>query len=502
MYGCDKSRPYTGTRDFVALLIYYTTGVDACAPMSPISGVAISQKLKLMTKAKKQTNKQMLTREEFMSRAPVPEYEQHYKIPANWVWTRLHEVVSPSFEKFNNFSKEGDTTYIGLEHIEKDAGITGCGSASSVKSLKNVFVKGDILYGKLRPYLNKHDIADFDGICSTDILVFKPRPIAFIKLVNYYLDTDKFIEYAISNSRGINLPRVAQAIILQMPFPLPPLAEQQRIVERIESLFEKLDRAKELAQSAIDSFEVRKAAIMHKAFTGELLGLKHIKTVSLLKISDDIRIGPFGTILHAEDYVLDGIPVINPKHIREQKIYPQANVSISEEKARELASYVLRENDIILGRRGEMGRAAPVSVKESGWLCGTGSMLIRLKPGFIASFYSQIISSQKALEYLEQNAVGSTMKNLNERIVSSIPVPLFSLPEQHEIVRILDSMLDKERRARELYDVIEKIGLMKKAILARAFRGKLGTNDPADMEAPDMGAQASLGARASSPAYK
>ena len=220
----------------------------------------------MMPKAKEQA----LTQEERPAQVMVPESEQLYKVPGNWEWTRLGNAVKTSDIKFNDFENSDGIKYVGLEHMEKDAGIISFGNASDVKSLKNAFSKGDLLYGKLRPYLNKHDIADFDGICSTDILVFKPITQVMIRLVDYYFNTDSFLEYAVSNSKGINLPRVSQDVILNIPFPLPPLPEQQRIVERIENLFSKLDRALYLVQSALDSFENRKAAILHKAFTGEL----------------------------------------------------------------------------------------------------------------------------------------------------------------------------------------------------------------------------------------
>ena len=212
---------------------------------------------------------QGLTPEEKLAQALVPMEEQPYRIPENWCWTRLFGVIVSSDEKTEEFSNL-ELKYVGLENLEKDGGIIGYGSPEGIKSMKNVFHAGQILYGKLRPYLNKHDIATFDGICSTDILVFSTREPALPQIVNYYFNQSKFIEYVVGNSKGINLPRVSENVILNAVFPLPPLAEQQRIVDRIESIFAKLDEAKEKAQAVVDGFEVRKAAILYKAFSGEL----------------------------------------------------------------------------------------------------------------------------------------------------------------------------------------------------------------------------------------
>ena len=158
----------------------------------------------------------------------------------------------------------------------------------------------------------------------------------------------------IEKGKGGAQPNISQIILKQHPIPLPPLSEQQRIVERIEELFAKLDEAKERLQEVADSFAVRKAAILHKAFTGELIGKQVTELVPLENLVDLIKIGPFGSSLHESDYIENGIPLVNPKHIVQQRIVPQSKISISDEKAEELSSYKLKENDIVIGRRGEM----------------------------------------------------------------------------------------------------------------------------------------------------
>lgn len=429
--------------------------------------------------------KTALTIEERLQQALVPAEEQPYEVPENWVWVRLGAVCNASKEKSNDFSN--DIKYIGLEHLEKDQGIVGFSSADKVKSTKNAFKKGQILYGRLRPYLNKHDICSFDGVCSTDILVFEASNLVSNVLVDKFLNLPFFIDYVVSNSKGINLPRVSEETVLNTTFPLPPLSEQQRIVERIEELFAKLDEAKERLQEVADSFVVRKAAILHKAFTGELIGKKIEQLVPLESLVDLIKIGPFGSALHESDYIENGIPLVNPKHIVQQHIVPQSKISISEEKAEELSSYRLKANDIVLGRRGEMGRCAPVSAREENWICGTGSMIIRLKEEYDARLYSLILGSQATVTYLENSAVGSTLKNLNEKIVRKIPVPQFDIEEQHEIVRLIDDLLARERAAKQATEqALASIDLMKKSILARAFRGELGTNKASEASALEL----------------
>lgn len=436
--------------------------------------------------------KETLTPEERLQAALVPESEQPYKVPGNWCWCLLGKVVfirrgaSPrpikayitENEDGVNWIKIGDTN--GGKYITYvNEKITDTGAQKSVFVEEGtLLLSNSMSFG--RPYILKVKGCIHDGW-----LALTPSEVIDKEYLYYALLASEwyFEQVAVGTAvRNLNSERVAGT-----PLPLPPLPEQQRIVDRIESLFAKLDEAKQKAQDALDSFETRKAAILHKAFTGELIGKHSAATTTLEEITTCIRIGPFGSALHKEDYILGGVPVVNPKHIVQQKIVPEEKTTVSVLKAEELSSYILQKNDIILGRRGDMGRSAPVTDLETGWLCGTGSMIIRLKSGYNAKFYSQIIASQAAVRYLEENSVGSTMKNLNEKVVRLLPIPDFTVDEQLEIVRILDNLLAKEQQAKEVAEkVLEQIDLIKKAILARAFRGELGTNDPSEENAKEL----------------
>lgn len=186
-----------------------------------------------------------------------------------WQKKLLGDVLITSKEKTDDFSAK-DLKYVGLENIEKDTGKISFQAADEVKSTKNIFHAGDLLYGKLRPYLNKHAIADFDGICSTDILVFKVKEQAEIKFIDYFLSLPTFIEYAVANSKGINLPRVSEKIILNAEIFLPPLEEQKEIVRILDDLLAKEQRTKELAIKILGRVELMKKSIFARAFRGEL----------------------------------------------------------------------------------------------------------------------------------------------------------------------------------------------------------------------------------------
>ena len=452
-----------------------------------------------MARGKK--NEVTLTPEEKLAQALVPDWEQPYKVPRNWCWVKLSSLSSliskgttPTGGK-TAYVPEG-VHFLRVENINDDGTISHDNIACVTEEMHTGFLR--------RSMLEKRDIlVSIAGtlgktgiVQETDLPLNSNQAVAFIRLKTEAID-ERYIKNVIDNpiaqelllgkTKVTSIPNLTLEIIGDCPIPLAPTAEQQRIVDRIEYLFTKLDEAKEKAQSVLDSFETRKAAILHKAFTGELIGKDKPEEACLESIVETIRIGPFGSALHKEDYVLNGVPVVNPKHITGQQIIPEDKVTISYEKAEELASYKLKENDIVLGRRGEMGRSAPVAKEQAGWICGTGSMIIRLKQGYDAAFYSQIIASQPVVQYLEENSVGSTLKNLNEKIVRNLPISNFSLTEQKRTIEILNSILLKEQQAKEAAEaVLEKIDLLKKSILARAFRGELGTNDPTEESALEL----------------
>lgn len=277
-------------------------------------------------------------------------------------------------------------------------------------------------------------------------------------------------KYALLNTKkkGTGTPHLDANILNQQKLVVPSLEEQKRVVAQIEELFSELDNGVETLQKTKQQLAVYRQAVLKEAFDFET------DTVEISSIVEDIRIGPFGTALHKEDYIDGGIPVINPQHIKQNAIIPSSKTTISEAKASELASYRLKANDIIMGRRGEMGRTAAITEKESGWICGTGSIRFRLKSEFDAEFYAQILSSPSVVHYLEENATGTTMKNLNEEIVKHIPVPKITRQQQIDINSTLEATLSVCDSIEKTVDItLQQAEAIRQSILKKAFEGEL-----------------------------
>lgn len=196
---------------------------------------------------------------------------------------------------------------------------------------------------------------------------------------------------------------------------VPSIREQDNVAEVLTKL-EKLILLREEELKSLD--KIIKARFV-EMFGDPVSNPYGYDKVALSDLAD-IKIGPFGSLLHKEDYIVGGHPLLNPSHIVDGRISPDNKLTISDEKYKELSAYQLKTGDVVMGRRGEMGRCAVVS--EEGFLCGTGSILIRTKGDVTADYIQKTISFPSFKKTIEDMAVGQTMPNLNVPIVSSFEI--------------------------------------------------------------------------------
>ena len=181
------------------------------------------------------------------------------------------------------------------------------------------------------------------------------------------------------------------------------------------------------------------------------------------------RTGPFGTALHKSDYTNDGIPVVNPMHIVDGGIEPTRTMTITEQAANNLAEFRLKAGEIVIGRRGDMGRCAVVQTLQTGWLCGTGSMIIRCENGADAEFLQRVLSSPQAISAIEDASVGTTMINLNQGTLAGLKIQLPPLPEQRAIATALS---DADALLGGLERLIAKKRDLKQAAMQQLLTGQ------------------------------
>ena len=440
--------------------------------------------------------KTALTIEERLQQALMPAEEQPYEVPENWVWVRLESVASwgsggtPSrkHEEYYN----GDILWIKTGELnngwiyDTEEKITDEGLK---KSSAKLFPPYSVLIAMYGATIGKVAILGVPATTNQACACAVCNQSLLYMYLFYYCISQKNV--FIEKGKGGAQPNISQIILKQHPIPLPPISEQQRIVERIEELFAKLDEAKERLQEVAESFAVRKAAILHKAFTGELTKQWRLENgvsdesweeVTLKELSSVIGDGLHGTPVYSED---GDYYFINGNNFDDNFIAIKEStkrVSIEEYK-----KYAVNLNDstVFLSINGTLGKTAfyngePVILGKSACYINVGEKLDK-------RFLKEMFHTNAFINYANQKATGSTIKNLGLKAIREYLVYLPTLPEQHEIVRLIDELLARERAAQQAAEqALASIDLMKKSILARAFRGELGTNKASEASALEL----------------
>ncbi|MBV0928851.1 restriction endonuclease subunit S [Faecalibacterium prausnitzii] len=308
--------------------------------------------------------------------------------------------------------------------------------------------------GSMETYQQEHQtvavVKDGAGIGRTMLL---PEKSSIIGTMQYLIPKNciepEYLYYAVKYMHlekyfsGATIPHIYFRDYKTEEFNLHNKTEQQEIIstlKRVEAVIS--NRREQLAM--LD--ELVKARFV-EMFGDPVNNPLHWKKVKLSELAD-IKIGPFGSLLHKEDYVTGGHPLVNPSHIIDGKIIVDNDLTLTDEKYSELISYHLKKDDIVLGRRGEMGRCAVVD--REGLLCGTGSLLLRPTGVVTADYIQKIISFPTFKKTIEAMAVGQTMPNLNVPIVSNFMIILPPLSVQKEYYDFV-AEVDKSKLFAELF---------------------------------------------------
>ena len=250
-------------------------------------------------------------------------------------------------------------------------------------------------------------------------------------------------EFLNSLGRGATFKEISKSIVASIEINVPDLKEQLVVVENLE----KINRIITLRKKELNELDNLIRARFVEMFGDPISNPYRYDKVPLSELAD-IKIGPFGSLLHKEDYIEGGHPLLNPSHIADGKILSDDKLTISDEKYEELSAYQLKTGDVVMGRRGEMGRCAVVP--RDGFLCGTGSILIRTKGEITADYIQKIISFPSFKKSIEDMAVGQTMPNLNVPIVSRFQIikpPMEVQDRCYKFVAQVDKSKDSVQKA-------------------------------------------------------
>ena len=441
--------------------------------------------------------KTALTIEERLQQALVPAEEQPYKVPENWVWVRLGAIAeivtggTPSkkhpeyyggnfpFYKPSDLD-QGRLTYDASEYLSEEG-----------KNVSRIITKNSTAVCCIGS-IGKCGYLMCEGTTNQQINSAIPKINSLC--LYYYLCTENFVQDLLSMASATTIAIVNKSKMESCAFPLPPLSEQQRIVERIEELFAKLDEAKERLQEVADSFAVRKAAILHKAFTGELTkqwrwenGVSY-ESWEEKKGEDFFEYVTSGSRGWAKYYSDKGSIFIRMGNLNHGTI----ELDFSDIQYVELPDQVegqrskLQKNDILISITADVGMIALVREDMDAYI-NQHVALARPKNDLYAEFLAWYFVSDDGLQQMQNKQRGATKIGLGLQDIRSIILKIPTLPEQHEIVRLIDDLLARERSAQQAAEqALASIDLMKKSILARAFRGELGTNKASEASALEL----------------
>jgi type I restriction enzyme S subunit len=322
----------------------------------------------------------------------------------------------------------------------------------------------------------------FGAFCG----LLRPEKSLHAPYFGFFFSSDDYRKAVSSMARGVNINNLKREHFESLELPLPPVAEQKRIAEKLKAVLGRVDGCRARLDRVPELLKRFRQSVLAAATSGQLTeDLREEEyerpRVPLQQAITAIRTGPFGSSLHKADYVSGGVPIVNPMHINRGRISPTAGMTVDAATLKRLSEFRLRAGDVIIGRRGEMGRCAVVTETENGWLCGTGSMVLTPSSQLDPEYLQIFLSSPETVQALEGESVGSTMVNLNQKILLDLEIFFPPLPEQREIVRRVEALFGlADRIEARLTEARAQAERLTPATLAKAFRGELVPQDPND----------------------
>jgi type I restriction enzyme, S subunit len=356
--------------------------------------------------------------------------------------------------------------------------------------------EGDFVIS-LRSFQGGIELARAQGIISPAYTILFPRDarqrryLAWVFKSQPYVSNLSLYVTGIRQGQNVDYERLSRSRL-----PVPPLDEQGAIVRFLDHPDRRIRRYVAAKRKLIELLNEQKQVIIDRAVTRgidpggrlrpsgvEWLGEvpEHWGVLPLYAASSSIQTGPFGSQLHASEYVLGGIPVINPSHLRDGLIHPDARTSVSPQRAIDLASHQLKFGDVVMARRGELGRCAQVTKEQEGWLCGTGSLRVRPRlDAFEPSYLVELLGSSGVRQALIISSVGATMDNLNASIAGRLRLPVPPLRDQRVIMKRISAVSGAIRSA--VGRVESELNLMREyrtRLIADTVTGKIDVREAA-----------------------
>ena len=504
-------------------------------------------------------NKVEISLEEKLKQALVPVDEQPYTIPSNWVWTRLGNIYNlftgnsiPESKKTTKYiNLSNGYKYIATKDISYNGEINyenGVIIPYNEEKFKVAKARSSLLCIEGGSAGRKVGIVDRDVCFVNKLCCFESNSNLESKIIYYYIKSENFLSLFRENMNGL-IGGVSLGNLKKIEFPLPPLNEQKRIVEKLDFLFEKTKRAKEIIEEVKVDIENRKISILDRAFKGTLTSkwrndnktsdvkelLKTINDEKIKKWEEDClqaekdgnkkpkkpiikevkdmivpvdeqpyklpdswvwtRWKEVTEIFSArrvlqEDWKKEGIPFYRAREIIKLSIngYVDNELFISEEHYLKLLkiSRIPKTNDLMVSAVGTLGSTYVVKSEDKFYYKDASVLCVSPKKDINSYYLKYLMESFYMKEQIKLNSKGSTVDTLTISKYENFFIPLPPLEEQQEIVRVLDGVLENENKVKELLELEERIEILEKSILHKAFKGELGTQNSSDESALNL----------------
>lgn len=419
------------------------------------------------------------------------------EVPDHWQVTRARYL----FREVDQRSQTGAETHLSMS---QKLGLVPSSEVEQRTLVSESYAGGklctsdDLVLNRLKAHLGVFARASQAGLVSPDYTVLRPRRQLNVRYFEETLRSPVCRSELRVRAKGIveGFWRLYTDDFYDIRLPVPPLSEQVAIVRFLGYVDRRIRRYIRAKQKLIELLEEQKQAIIHYAVTrgldpdvrlkpsgvewlGDIPGHWSVRTLG--QISTSFRTGPFGSILHQSDYVEGGTPVVNPTHMDRGGIFEDLRCSVPPPLVEQLSNYVLEKHDLVFARRGELGRCALVRDREKGWICGTGSMRVRVAyAGIEPEYLIEALQVRWVGEYLSLFSVGATMDSLNTRILKGVPI---LLPPAREQRTILERIARETARIRQVVSATEdQIALLREyrtRLIADVVTGKLDVREAA-----------------------
>jgi len=498
-------------------------------------------------------NKVEISLEEKLKQALVPVDEQPYTIPSNWVWTRLGEISKLSGgsgfpEKYQGFLDKNIPFYkVGsLKNIDDNFYIENSENYIDDDILTEIkaklFPANTIIFAKIGEAirLNRRAILKENSCIDNNLMALVSNSSCYFRYVYFWLKKEDLYKYA----QATTVPSIRQSTLEELEFPLPPLNEQKRIVEKLDFLFEKTKRAKEIIEEVKVDIENRKISILDRAFKGTLTSkwrnenktsdvkelLKTINDEKIKKWEEDclqaekdgnkkpkkpiikevkdmivpadeqpyklpdswvwVKLGDIGKITsggtptsNEKSYYGGDIIWITPADMSKQQSSPwfsNSSKKITNLGLQKSSAQLIEGNSVVYSSRAPIGY---VNIVKDKFTTSQGCKSVTPIKNSLMYIYYVLIERTEDIKY---RASGTTFKEISALEFGKTLVPLPPLEEQQEIVRVLDEVLENENKVKELLELEERIDILEKSILHKAFKGELGTQNSSDESALNL----------------